>query len=45
MMDKGGIPMYSAVLLAGLTLLAWAIAVVVSYLDETPADFENVSAS
>ncbi|WHZ21495.1 MAG: hypothetical protein OJF47_000607 [Nitrospira sp.] len=40
MMHTGGIPFYLAVLLVGFTLLIWLIAVVASYLDETPADFE-----
>jgi hypothetical protein len=43
MFDKGGIPMYPALVFAGLTLLTWAIAVVASYLDEGPADFERSS--
>jgi hypothetical protein len=44
MMEKGGIPMYPAIMLAGLTLLTWVLALVTSYLDETPADFENLTA-
>ena len=43
MIDKGGIPMYPALLFAGLTLLTWAAAVVASYLDEKPADFDRSS--
>ncbi|WP_447601285.1 hypothetical protein [Nitrospira sp. Nam80] len=41
MIDKGGIPMYPALVLAGLTLLTWAAAIVASYVDETPADLDR----
>lgn len=41
MIDKGGIPMYPALMLAGLTLLTWAAAVMASYMDDTPADLDR----
>ena len=43
MFDKGGMPMYPALVFAGLTFVTWAIAVVASYLDEEPADFDRSS--
>jgi hypothetical protein len=43
MFDKGGIPMYPALVFAGLMLLTWAAAVVVSYLDKKSADFDSSS--
>ena len=43
MFDKGGMPMYPAVILAGLTLFAWIAVMVRSYTDETPAGFEDAS--
>ncbi len=44
MFDKGGIPVYPAMILAGLTLFTWVVVMVKSYLDDRPADFENASA-
>ena len=42
MFDKGGIPMYPAIVFAGLTLFTWAAAVAASYLDDTPAELERM---
>jgi hypothetical protein len=43
MIDKGGIPMYPALVFAGLTFLTWAAAIVASYVDDTPADLDRSS--
>ncbi len=41
MLDKGGMPMYPVVLFAGFTIFTWIVAVVASYLDDTPAEFDR----
>ncbi|MEX5217379.1 MAG: hypothetical protein AB7G68_11190 [Nitrospiraceae bacterium] len=41
MFDKGGIPMYPAMVLAALTFLTWAAAIVASYMDDKPADLDR----
>ena len=41
MFDKGGIPMYPAMVLAALTLLTWAAAIVASCMDDKPADLDR----
>lgn len=41
MFDKEGIPMYPAIVFAGLTLFTWAAAVAASYLDDTSAELER----
>lgn len=41
MFEKGGMPMYPAVVFAGLTLFTWAMAIVASYLDDKPADLDH----
>jgi hypothetical protein len=43
MIDKGGIPMYPAIMLAGLTVFTWAVAIFASYLDDKPADLDRSS--
>ena len=43
MIDKGGIPMYPALVFAGLTVLTWAAAIVASYVDDKPADLDRSS--
>ena len=42
MLDKGGMPMYPVIVFGALTLFTWAMAVVASYLDDTPADFDRL---
>jgi hypothetical protein len=44
MFDKGGMPMYPVVVFAGLTIFTWIVAVVASYLDDRPADFDRLYA-
>jgi hypothetical protein len=41
MFDKGGMPMYPAIIFAVVTLFTWAMAIVASYLDDTPADLDH----
>ena len=43
MIDKGGIPMYPALVFAVLTVLTWAAAIVASYVDDKPADLDRSS--
>jgi hypothetical protein len=43
MIDKGGIPMYPAMVFAGLTFLTWAAAIFASYVDDKPAELDRSS--
>ncbi|HJR76928.1 MAG TPA: hypothetical protein VJ805_08135 [Nitrospiraceae bacterium] len=45
MLDKGGMPMYPAVVFAGFTIFTWILAIVASYLDDKPADFDRLYAA
>jgi hypothetical protein len=42
MFDKAGMPMYPAIVFAGLTIFTWGMAIVASYLDDKPADFDRL---
>ena len=43
MIDKGGMPMYPAIVFAGITAFAWAVAIFASYVDDKPADIDRSS--
>ena len=43
MIDKGGMPMYPAIVFAAVTAFAWAVAIFASYADDKPADRDGSS--